>query len=143
MAPQGSTGRNRRGGCHAWTTAKSGLREFEVGKRYGTVSVKKFEKAGDAKHRGFFTVNVHVLMYFLYTGELPKSRCESISHLCSNSRCVRLTHLTCEPQRVNLERAKCKDKGSCSHHPPSYKDCIIIKVRLIFFIEFNSFIESR
>ena len=113
-------------GCHEWRSATSGSRVFETRPRYGTVSVKKFLNKTDRKHVGHFTVNSHVLSYFLQHDTLPDDRTQVISHVCGNSKCVNAVHLVIEPQAVNLRRGLCFAGKKCTQeHVPH---CKIIKV---------------
>lgn len=115
-------------GCHEWQICKSG-RNAGLGcsrsssSRYGTVSVKDFTHREKIKKN--FTVNAHVLAFFLFNDKVPASSREVVSHLCSNKKCVKPDHLVLEPQVINLERSKCvkaKDRRCLGHDV--YKSCI-------------------
>ena len=117
-------------GCWKLKSARSGSRVYRsVKKCYGTaVSIKRFISEGDKQHVGFSSVNTHVLMYFLHTGQTAETaRSETVSHLCSESECVNPQHLTLEPQVVNLSRVRCCRTRRCSGHG-DYKDCLLVKV---------------
>ena len=90
-------------GCHEWLICKSGRNAGcnPSSSRYGTVSVKDFTHREKIKKN--FTVNAHVLAFFLFNDKVPASSKEVVSHLCSNKKCVKFEHLVLEPQAINLE----------------------------------------
>ena len=112
-------------GCYEWLRASSGIRCHQLlrqGKRYATVSVT-------VKGSSRFTVNAHVLSYFLHKETLPGSRKDCISHLCHNSKCVRPCHLSLEPMKVNIKRSVCKKARQCFGHN-DYEACILSKANV-------------
>ena len=117
-------------GCFEWTHASSGIRCHELlrqGKRYATVSVTV--RPSGQKGSSRFTVNAHVLSYFLHKETLPDSRKDCISHLCHNSKCVRPSHLSLEPMKINLKRSVCKKARQCFGHD-DYEACILSKANV-------------